>query len=61
MLAYQNEPHALRIGSRLNAVRAQEDLSEAEARAEEARLVVRRAQEALGVLIAEAYFRAGDL
>jgi outer membrane protein TolC len=40
------------IGSRLNAVRAQEDLSEAEARVEEARLAVRRAQEALGVLVA---------
>ena len=40
------------IGSRLNALRAQEDLSAAEARVEEARLSVRRAQEALGVLIA---------
>ena len=49
---YANQRFQGGIGSRLNAVRAQEDLSEAEARAEEARLVVRRAQEALGVLIA---------
>jgi outer membrane protein TolC len=40
------------IGSRLNALRAQEDLSAAAARVEDARLAVRRAQEALGVLIA---------
>jgi outer membrane protein TolC len=40
------------IGSRLNALRAQEELSGSEARVEEARLALRRAQEALGVLIA---------
>ncbi len=40
------------IGSRLNALRAQQDLSSIQARVEEARLAVRRAQEALGVLIA---------
>ena len=40
------------IGSRLNAVRAQQELSGDEARVEEARLGIRRAQEALGVLIA---------
>ena len=40
------------IGSRLNALRAQQELSGDEARVEEARLAVRRAQEALGVLIA---------
>jgi outer membrane protein TolC len=40
------------LGSRLNALRAQEDLSAAEARVEDARLALRRAQEALGVLIA---------
>ena len=40
------------IGSRLNALRAQQELSGDEARVEEARLALRRAQEALGVLIA---------
>jgi len=40
------------IGSRLNALRAQQALSGDEARVEEARLAIRRAQEALGVLIA---------
>jgi outer membrane protein len=40
------------IGSRLNALRAQQELSTDEARVEEAGLAVRRAQEALGVLIA---------
>ena len=40
------------IGSRLNALRAQQELSGDEARVEEARLTIRRAQEALGVLIA---------
>jgi outer membrane protein TolC len=40
------------IGSRLNAVRAQQEVSMIEARVEEARLGVRRAQETLGVLIA---------
>ena len=40
------------IGSRLNALRAQQALSGDEARVEDARLAIRRAQEALGVLIA---------
>jgi outer membrane protein len=40
------------IGSRLNALRAQQEVSATEARVEEARLGIRRAQEALGVLIA---------
>jgi outer membrane protein TolC len=40
------------LGSRLNALRAQQELSSNEARVEEARLGVRRAQEALGVLVA---------
>ena len=40
------------VGSRLNALRAQQELSGDEARVEEARLAIRRAQEALGVLVA---------
>ena len=40
------------IGSRLNAVRAEQEVSASEARVEEARLAIRRAQEALGVLMA---------
>ena len=40
------------LGSRLNALRAQQELSTDEARVEEAGLAVRRAQEALGVLVA---------
>jgi outer membrane protein len=40
------------LGSRLNALRAQQELSADEAVVEEARLAVRRAQEALGVLVA---------
>jgi outer membrane protein TolC len=40
------------LGSKLNALRAQQELSSDEARVEEARLLVRRAQEALGVLVA---------
>ena len=40
------------VGSRLNALRAQQELSGDEARVEDALLAVRRAQEALGVLIA---------
>ena len=40
------------LGSRLNALRARQELSSDEARVEEARLAVRRAQEALGVLVA---------
>lgn len=49
---YANQRFQGGLGSRLNALRAQEDLSAAEARVEDARLAVRRAQEALGVLIA---------
>ena len=40
------------LGSKLNALRAQQELSTDEARVEEASLAVRRAQEALGVLVA---------
>ena len=40
------------LGSRLNALRAQQELSSDDARVHEARLAVRRAQEALGVLVA---------
>jgi multidrug efflux system outer membrane protein len=40
------------LGSRLNALRAQQELSSDEARVEDARLAIRRAQEALGVLAA---------
>jgi outer membrane protein TolC len=40
------------LGSRLNALRAQQELSTDEARVEDARLAMRRAQEALGVLVA---------
>jgi outer membrane protein TolC len=40
------------LGSRLNALRAQQELSADEVRVEEAGLAVRRAQEALGVLVA---------
>jgi outer membrane protein TolC len=40
------------LGSRLNALRAQQELSTDEARVEDARLALRRAQEALGVLVA---------
>jgi len=40
------------LGSRLNAVRAQQELSGDEARVEDARMALRRAQEALGVLVA---------
>jgi outer membrane protein TolC len=49
---YANQRFQGGLGSRLNALRAQEDLSAAEARVEDARLALRRAQEALGVLIA---------
>ena len=49
---YANQRLQGGIGSRLNALRAQEELSGSEARVEEARLALRRAQEALGVLIA---------
>jgi len=40
------------IGSRLNMLRAQQELTSDETRVEEARLAIRRAQEALGVLVA---------
>jgi outer membrane protein TolC len=40
------------LGSRLNALRAQQELSTIDARVEEARLGVQRAQEALGVIVA---------
>ncbi len=40
------------IGSRLNMLRAQQELSSDEALVEEAQLSVRRAQEALGILVA---------
>lgn len=40
------------IGSRLNMLRAQQELSSDEALVEDAQLAVRRAQEALGVLVA---------
>jgi outer membrane protein TolC len=40
------------LGSRLNMLRAQEELTSGEARVEDARLAIRRAQEALGVLVA---------
>jgi outer membrane protein len=40
------------LGSRLNALRAQQELSSDEARVEDARIALRRAQEALGVLVA---------
>lgn len=49
---YANQRYQGGIGSRLNAVRAQQELSGDEARVEEARLAILRAQEALGVLIA---------
>ncbi len=49
---YANQRYEGGIGSRLNALRAQQELSGDEARVEEARLAVRRAQEALGVLVA---------
>lgn len=40
------------LGSRLNMLRAQQEVTSNEARVEEARLAIRRAQEALGVLVA---------
>ena len=48
---YANQRFQGGIGSRLNALRAQQELSSTEARVEDARLALRRAQEALGVLI----------
>ena len=40
------------LGSRLNMLRAQQEFTSDEARVEDARLAIRRAQEALGVLVA---------
>lgn len=49
---YSQQRYEGGLGSRLNALRAQQELSADEARVEEAGLAVRRAQEALGVLVA---------
>jgi len=49
---YADQRYQGGLGSRLNALRAQQELSSDEARVEDARLAVRRAQEALGVLVA---------
>lgn len=49
---YANQRYEGGLGSRLNALRAQQEVSTDDARVEEARLAIRRAQEALGVLIA---------
>jgi len=49
---YADQRYLGGLGSRLNALRAQQELSSDEARVEDARLAVRRAQEALGVLVA---------
>lgn len=49
---YANQRFQGGLGSRLNALRAQQELTTSEALVEEARLTIRRAQEALGVLIA---------
>lgn len=49
---FANQRYQGGIGSRLNAIRAQQEWSGGEARVEDARLAIRRAQEALGVLIA---------
>jgi outer membrane protein TolC len=49
---YANQRYEGGIGSRLNALRAQQEVSADEALVEDARLGIRRAQEALGVLIA---------
>ena len=49
---YADERFRGGLGSRLNALRAQQELSGDEARVEDARMALRRAQEALGVLVA---------
>jgi outer membrane protein TolC len=49
---YANQRFEGGLGSQLNMLRAQQELSADEARVEDARLAVRRAQEALGVLVA---------
>jgi outer membrane protein len=50
--AYAQQRFEGGVGSRLNALRAEQELSGDEARVEDAQLAVRRAQEALGVLVA---------
>jgi outer membrane protein TolC len=49
---YAQQRYEAGLGSRLNALRAQQEVSSDETHVEEARLAVRRAQEALGVLVA---------
>jgi outer membrane protein TolC len=49
---YAQQRYDAGLGSRLNALRAQQELSSNETRVEEAGLAVMRAQEALGVLVA---------
>ena len=49
---FANQRYQGGLGSRLNALRAQQELSADEARVEDARLAILRAQEALGVLVA---------
>ncbi len=49
---FANQRYEGGIGSRLNALRAQQEVSGNEARVEEVHLAIRRAQEALGVLVA---------
>ena len=49
---YAHQRYEGGLGSRLNSLRAQQEVSADEAVLEEARLAVRRAQEALGVLVA---------
>ena len=49
---YADQRYQGGLGSRLNALRAEQELSSSEARVEAARLAVRRNQEALGVLMA---------
>jgi outer membrane protein TolC len=49
---YANQRYEGGLGSRLNALRAQQEFSSDEARVEAARLLITRAQEALGVLVA---------
>src|SRR5687767_12550539 len=49
---FANQRYEGGVGSRLNALRAQQEWSSDEARVEAARLFITRAQEALGVLVA---------
>jgi outer membrane protein TolC len=53
-LEYATNRRAGGLGSRLNELRAAQSLSTDQARLENARLAVRRAQEALGVILADA-------